>query len=234
VKNILLIEDDQEINDLLSELLINDGFCVSQCFDGERGEQQILLNTCDLIVLDIMLPKKNGLDVLRDVRVKVDTPIIMLTAKGEDIDRIIGLEMGADDYLPKPFNPRELIARIKAQLRRKSLYEKPDDTLQALVFGALHIERKSRTVKYNNTPINVTSTEYALLVELVSHQGEIVTKDTLSELVLGRRVMQYDRAIDMHMSNLRKKLPQVSFKTVRGVGYIIDVISPLASNQSKS
>lgn len=222
MKKILLIEDDQEISDLLSELLSNEAFFVTQCFDGESGERQALLDSNDLIVLDIMLPKKSGLDVLRDIRSKVHVPIIMLTAKGEDIDRIVGLEMGADDYLPKPFNPRELIARINAQLRRRSINEKPDNTSQALSLGALHIEPKAREVRYNDQAIYLTSTEYSLLVELVSHKGEIVTKDTLSELALGRRVMQYDRAIDMHMSNLRKKLPQLSLKTVRGEGYLVE------------
>ncbi|TNC79535.1 MAG: DNA-binding response regulator [Oleiphilus sp.] len=222
MKKILLIEDDQEINDLLSELLSNEGFYVTQCFEGESGERLALLDSHDLIVLDIMLPKKNGLDVLRDVRGKVHTPVIMLTAKGEDIDRIIGLELGADDYLPKPFNPRELIARINAQLRRRAINEKSQSTSQALSLGALHIQPKSREVKYNDEAISLTGTEYALLIELVSHQGEIVTKDALSELVLGRRVMQYDRAIDMHISNLRKKLPQLSIKTVRGAGYMLE------------
>lgn len=219
-KHILLVEDDTEISDLLSTLLSKEGFSVSQTYDGEQGEQAALSQDFDVIILDIMLPKKNGLEVLRDIRGKLKTPILMLTAKGEDIDRILGFEIGADDYLPKPFNPRELIARINALLRRVEMDSSTSAPTKDIVQGNLQVKTRSREVTIDDQVIDLTTTEYGVLVALLSKQNEIVSKADLTELALGRKLSLYDRAIDMHVSNLRKKLSGQTIKTVRGVGYM--------------
>lgn len=219
-KHILLVEDDTEISDLLSTLLSKEGFAVSQTYDGEQGEQAALSQDFDVIILDILLPRKNGLEVLRDIRGKLKTPIIMLTAKGEDIDRILGFEIGADDYLPKPFNPRELIARINALLRRVEMDSSTSAPTKDIVQGNLQVKTRSREVSIDDQVIDLTTTEYEVLVALLSKQNEIVSKADLTELALGRKLSFYDRAIDMHVSNLRKKLCGQTIKTVRGVGYM--------------
>lgn len=219
-KHILLVEDDIEISDLLSTLLGNEGFDVTQTYDGEEGEELALKGLFDVIILDIMLPKKNGLEVLRDIRSKIKTPILMLTAKGEDIDRIIGFEIGADDYLPKPFNPRELIARINALLRRVQLDSEPSREEKNIELGKLIVKTKSREVLIDHSTIELTTTEYEVLIALIRKKNEIISKAELTEIALGRKLSLYDRAIDMHVSNLRKKLADQNIKTVRGVGYM--------------
>lgn len=224
-KRILLIEDDFEISDLLSTLLKQQGFAVTQVFDGEQGEERALQENHDVIILDIMLPKKNGLDVLRDIRGRIKTPILMLTAKGDDIDRIIGFEVGADDYLPKPFNPRELVARINALLRRIDMDNQSSHTELELSVGELTINSRNRRVSYNGAPIELTGTEFMVLQSLAAKLDEIVSKENLTELALGRKLTLHDRAIDMHVSNLRKKLPRCEIKTIRGVGYMFQSVA---------
>jgi two-component system response regulator CpxR len=219
--NILLIEDDTEISELLSALLAQESFAIDTAFDGEEGESLALKNNYDVIVLDIMLPKKDGLSVLRDIRGQVSTPILMLTAKGDELDRIIGFEMGADDYLPKPFNPRELVARIKALLRRVEIDKgRTENKVNELSSDQISLNLKTREARIKGELTELTSSEFNILHTLMSAPNEIITKETLTEHALGRKLTLYDRAIDMHMSNLRKKLDGDQIKTVRGSGYI--------------
>jgi len=225
-KKLLLVEDDLEISELLSSLLTKEGFEVYPVYDGNEAEQYALKDFFDLIILDIMLPGKNGLDVLRSIRAKKSTPILMLTAKGDDLDRIIGFEMGADDYLPKPFNPRELIARIKALLRRVDmdrlvLTEKPD----FLEHDNLKVNFKSREVFLSGEFIELTATEFNVLTALLLHPNEVISKNELTQQALGRKLSLYDRAIDMHVSNLRKKINDKAIKTIRGQGYMYQMSS---------
>jgi len=218
-KRILLIEDDREISNLMCTLLNQDGFEVIQAFDGPSGESLARKKYPNVIVLDIMLPGKNGLDVLRDIRSKIKTPVIMLTAKGEAMDRIIGLELGADDYLPKPFNPRELIARIKALLRRVKLDTATFHDNQCISLNGFTLDRERMEVRVNDQLVELTHTEYKILDLLVHQSDRVVAKSELTEEVLDRKLTLYDRAIDMHVSNLRRKIPDTGIVTVRGVGY---------------
>lgn len=224
MKRVLLIEDDPEISELLCALLRRENFEVTPVYDGQAGEVQALENQHDIIILDIMLPSKDGLDVLRDIRGKIKTPILMLTAKGDDLDRIIGFEMGADDYLPKPFNPRELVARIKALLRRvqmdRSDEEVSDSSISA---GSIVLKTKSREVFVDHRKADLTSTEFNVLRTLLTRPNEVISKSDLTELSLGRKLSAYDRAIDMHVSNLRKKVNGISIQTIRGVGYMYQI-----------
>ncbi|UZE96665.1 response regulator transcription factor [Alkalimarinus alittae] len=228
--HLLLVEDDSEISELLVTLLSKEGFNITCAFDGNDGLDKAQLQTFDLLILDIMLPGRDGLEVLRELRKSKNTPVLMLTARGDDIDRIVGFEMGADDYLPKPFNPRELIARIKAILRRVGLDHEASkhDTPASLTTQDIEVKPQSRQVFLNSKEVELTNAEYNILVELLSHQGEVIDKAALTQRALGRKLTLYDRAIDMHVSNLRKKLGdtpegQPRIKTIRGVGYLFQV-----------
>ncbi len=226
--NILLVEDDQELNELLTEFLQLEDFNVTSTFDGAEGLEQALKGDFDAIVLDIMLPKMNGLEVLKQLRNSKKTPVLMLTARGDEVDRIVGFEMGADDYLPKPCNPRELIARIKAILRRVDM--DTEDTKKTAKNGVLKLEDvevnpATRAATLNDEVLELTSTEFNLLESLLTHAGSVLSKEDLTETALGRKLTMYDRSVDMHLSNLRRKLGPFSdgeprIKTVRGVGYI--------------
>ncbi|WP_250655366.1 response regulator transcription factor [Alkalimarinus coralli] len=228
---ILLVEDDSEISELLVTLLSNEGFSISCAFNGDDGLTSAIDSEFDLIILDIMLPGRDGLDVLRALRKVKTTPVLMLTARGDDIDRIVGFEMGADDYLPKPFNPRELIVRIKAILRRVGLdHAESTTTAQTkLAIGNIEVRPQSRQVFLDSDEIELTNAEYNILVELMKHPGEVIEKGELTQRALDRKLTLYDRAIDMHVSNLRKKLGETTggqprIKTIRGVGYLLRVI----------
>lgn len=226
-KKILLVEDDIEISEMLCCLLDKEGFETQAVFDGQVAEQFALEKSYDLVILDIMLPGKDGLDVLRSIRSKKATPILMLTAKGDDLDRIIGFEMGADDYLPKPFNPRELIARIKALLRRVELDSATKEIqLEFIEIDALKVNLKSREVLLSGQLVELTATEFNLLKALLLQPNEVITKDALTQKALGRRLSLYDRAVDMHVSNLRKKIADQAIKTVRGQGYMYQITQP--------
>lgn len=219
---LLLIDDDNELCEMLSEYLQTEGFQVDITHDGESGIVLALAQDYDVIVLDVMLPKADGFSVLRHIRQHTQTPVLMLTAKGEDIDRIIGLEMGADDYLPKPCNPRELIARLRAILRRTQFIKNDGKKEAILHAGALQVTPATRHASLANHTLNLTSTEYNLLEVLIKQAGHVVSKETLSEEALGRKLSRYDRSIDMHLSKLRQKLgdqQQQMIQTVRGVGY---------------
>jgi len=217
--NILLIDDDTELCGMLVEYLESEEFNVDQVHDGLAGVSQAQNNNYDAIVLDVMMPRMDGFSVLRELRPTNTTPVIMLTAKGEDIDRIVGLEMGADDYLPKPCNPRELVARIKAILRRTQLAPPVQDEI---ISGELKVIPKARKAFFANEELPLTSSEYNLLEALARQVGQVVDKETLSEEALGKKLTAYDRSIDMHMSKLRQKLgddEQQLIQTVRGLGY---------------
>ncbi|QUI64495.1 response regulator [Pseudoalteromonas sp. A22] len=221
--SILLIDDDQELCSLLKEYFTAEGFEVAMAHTGTEGLQLALKQNFDLILLDVMLPEMDGFEVLKALRVQKMTPVIMLTAKGDDFDRIFGLELGADDYIPKPFNHRELLARVKAITRRVDHYKQhsPDDTF---TIHQLRLDVASRSATVNGEVLSLTGTEYEVLLLLVKTAGEVVDKQTISRQVLGRPLVPYDRSIDMHVSNVRKKIAALSehtyIKTIRGAGYI--------------
>tara|TARA_R110002033_G_scaffold114919_1_gene159661 strand:+ start:121 stop:807 length:687 start_codon:yes stop_codon:yes gene_type:complete len=225
MNRILLIDDDIGLSDLLSQLLELEGFALSQAYDGEQGLMMAQQQDFDLILLDVMLPKLNGFEVLRALRQRKQTPVLMLTARGDEIDRVVGLEIGADDYLPKPFNDRELVARIRAILRRAQTTQQDNQAHEMMQFGDLRLDPTRQETYCNEQLIILTGTEFSLLFNLVEKSGELVTKDSLSENVLGKKLMPFDRSLDMHLSNLRKKLPERQdgrprVKTLRGKGYI--------------
>jgi two-component system response regulator CpxR len=224
---ILLIEDDQELNELLSEFLSLENFEVDQAFDGEQGLNMALNGQYDALVLDIMMPKMNGLDLLKQFRANNKTPVLMLTARSDEVDRIVGFEMGADDYLPKPCNPREIVARIRAILRRVEMDKagmQASGSLQVIVREDVELNHNTRTVSKQGEDLDLTSTEFNLLASLLEKAGQVLSKEELTETALGRKLALYDRSVDMHMSNLRRKLGPFSsneprIKTIRGVGY---------------
>jgi two-component system response regulator CpxR len=219
---ILVIDDDTELCGLVSEFLLAEGFQVEAVHEGERGLERALTGEHLLVVLDVMLPKMNGFDVLRRIRSSSRIPVLLLTARGEDVDRIVGLEIGADDYLPKPFNPRELMARIRAILRRTHTEGSQGDILRV---GDIELNPATRTVLQDGKDVDLTSVEFNLLQVLLQEAGQVVSRERLVDAVLGRKFSPFDRSIDMHVSKVRKKLGDGEdgndyIKTVRGVGYI--------------
>lgn len=229
MNRVLIIDDDEELCDLVSEYLTVEGFETECVHDGESGLKQAGSGEFDLAILDVMLPKMNGFDVLRNLREASDVPVLMLTARGDDMERIVGLEIGADDYLPKPFNPRELVARLRAILRRVSPEEEDGTAPDKLNVDDLEISAASRSARLEGVEVSLTSVEFDLLFALVRDAGRIVKKEDLSERVLERSLSPYDRSLDMHISNLRKKLGHRAdgserIKTVRSVGYIYTVV----------
>jgi DNA-binding response OmpR family regulator len=223
---VLIVDDDIELCRLLGERLSSEGFALEAIHDGPRGLERVLSEEHSLVILDLMLPGMGGLDVLRRLRVHSPVPVLILTARGEDVDRILGLEIGADDYLPKPFNPRELIARIRAILRRTS---RTSATGNSVIVGDVQLDPAAREVRMDGTQINLTSVEFALLETLLRDAGRVMTREQLTETVLGRKLGPFDRVIDVHISNLRKKLNRVHgeerIKAVRGSGYLFVVRS---------
>lgn len=222
--HILIIDDDTELTSLLSEVLTFEGFTVSLAHNGQDGLEAIN-HDIDLILLDVMMPKMNGMDALKTLREQWQTPVLMLTAKGEEIDRVIGLELGADDYLPKPFSDRELLARMKAILRRTQ-QTVPPSTHEVIEYQDICLFPGKQEAYCNQQLLDLTTTEFALLTHFVQHPGTTLTKEMLSQDVLGKRLAAFDRAIDMHVSNLRKKLPtridgKPRIKTLRGRGYMM-------------
>jgi len=225
VDRILVIDDDIELCSLVSEYLEPEGFQVESAPDGTRGLEQALRGEHLLVVLDVMLPGLNGFEVLRRLRDKSRIPVLLLTARGEDVDRIVGLEIGADDYLPKPFNPRELVARIRAILRRTRTSERsgsgqPSDLLRV---GEIELDPGTRIVLQKGKPVELTSVEFNLLHVLLREAGRVVPRERLVDIVLSRKFSPFDRS--MHVSKIRKKLGDSDsgvdhIKTVRGVGYI--------------
>ncbi|MDE0952526.1 MAG: response regulator transcription factor [Halioglobus sp.] len=219
---ILIIDDDKELCALLSDFLLLEGFKTNAVHDGAEAVEHCRAHHYDAIVLDIMLPGLLGLDVLRQLRQSITTPILMLTARGEDTDRILGLELGADDYLPKPCNPRELSARLRAILRR-SQQPVSQHSILRLEAGQICIKPADRSATFAGAELQLTSAEFRILQLLVGNAGHIVDKETLSQQALGRTLSAYDRSIDVHVSKVRKKLAALGGEeliiSVRGVGY---------------
>ncbi|MGC2235085.1 MAG: response regulator [Pyrinomonadaceae bacterium] len=226
MNQILLIDDDEELCELVSEYLAVEGFGTEAVHDGASGLEKARSGNYDLITLDVMLPKMNGFDVLRSLRETSKVPVLMLTARGDDMERIVGLEIGADDYLPKPFNPRELVARIRAILRRMTETEETSPiSNEKIQVEDVEISIAARSAKRNGEDLGLTAVEFDLLVALLREAGKVVKKEDLSETVLDRKLSPYDRSLDMHISNLRKKLgtradDEDRIKTIRSVGYI--------------
>jgi len=223
---ILLIDDDYELGELLQEYLSMEGFGLTVRHDGEAGLEAALTGEYDLVLLDVMLPKMNGFDVLKSLRKESMLPVIMLTARGESVDRVLGLEHGADDYIPKPYHHHELVARIKALFRRIEAGQPKPQTNSWLEVDDIRLHKATRVVKVLEQEVDLTGAEFGVLLTLLQNAGEVVDKETLSQQALGRRLSAFDRSIDMHVSNLRKKLAEQSdgknyIKTVRGRGYIL-------------
>jgi two-component system response regulator CpxR len=228
MQRVLVIDDDVGLCELVAEYLGPEGYEVEAVHDGEAGIERAASGEHELAVLDVMLPGINGFEVLRRIRARSRLPVVMLTARGLDVDRIVGLELGADDYLPKPFNPRELVARINAVLRRArpdAPEEKPER--ETLAVGDVLMDNRTRTVRREGRVVELTAVEYDLLKRLLAAPGRVVTREELVRDVLHRSLSPFDRSIDMHVSNLRKKLGHQlrstgseRIKTVRGVGYI--------------
>ncbi|KPH89713.1 chemotaxis protein CheY [Pseudoalteromonas undina] len=222
---LLMIDDDTGLCELLGEYLSAQGFSVQTSHDGQQGLELALQNDYALILLDVMLPSIDGFEVLKQLRQSKLTPVIMLTAKGEDFDRIFGLELGADDYIPKPFNHRELLARVKAITRRiEHINSVSNNTNKKLSLNGITINFAAREASINNTPLTLTGTEYEILALLIKHAPDVISKEQISEDVLGRRLASFDRSIDMHVSNIRKKIAEHiegdKIKTMRGTGYV--------------
>ncbi|WP_159566817.1 envelope stress response regulator transcription factor CpxR [Budvicia diplopodorum] len=232
MSKILLVDDDREITSLLEELLELEGFDVIVAYDGEQAIG-MMDDSVDLLLLDIMMPKKNGIDTLKELRQNYQTPVIMLTARGSELDRVLGLELGADDYLPKPFNDRELIARIRAILRRSNWSEQqqePENNSGTLQVDKLRLNPGRQEASFDGVTLDLTGTEFTLLYLLAQRLGQVVSREYLSQEVLGKRLTPFDRAIDMHISNLRRKLPERHdglpwFKTLRGRGYLMVTVT---------
>ena len=226
-KKILVIDDDAELCELVSEYLESEGFEIDTEGSGDHGADRALESDYDLIILDVMLPGINGFEALRRIRSQSNVPVLMLTARGDDVDRIVGLEIGADDYLPKPFNPRELVARIHAILRRSSAHANAGAAAlnEKVAIGDIQLDKGSRTVTRDNNPIHLTAMEFDVLEVLLRNAGRVVERENLVEQVLDRKYSPYDRSIDVHVSNHRKKLVHEvdgmeRIKSVRQIGYL--------------
>jgi DNA-binding response OmpR family regulator len=224
---LLVIDDDPGLCDLVSQYLQQERFAVVVAGNGETGLREGLGGSYDLIILDVMLPDIRGFDVLRELRLQVRTPVLMLTARGDEFDRVLGLELGADDYLPKPFSSRELLARIVAILRRSGWEsaERNAPRPMPLRSGDLELDLAARSASQSGEELHLTSAEFDLLQALLESPGQVLPRETLAERVLGRKFSPFDRSIDLHVSNLRRKLgPQMNgterIRSVRGIGYI--------------
>jgi DNA-binding response OmpR family regulator len=225
MQQILVIDDDVELCELVAEYLEPEGYKVEAVHEGPLGVVRALSGEHALAVLDYMLPGLNGFEVLRQIRATSRLPIVMLTARGDDMNRIIGLQIGADDYLPKPFNPLELVARINAVLRRAQAAPAQKPASEIVIVGDVEMDNRTHTVRRAGELIDLTAVEYALLEKLLGAPGRILEREELVKDVLHRQLSPFDRSIDTHVSNLRRKLGhQVNgaerIKTVRSVGYI--------------
>jgi two-component system response regulator CpxR len=225
VDRVLLIDDDAELGGMLKEYLRRQDVSVDVALSGDKGLEQFRKDTYTLVLLDVMLRGRNGFEVLRELRQTSGVDVIMLTARGEDVDRIVGLEMGADDYLPKPFNPRELLARIRAVQRRKEK-RAPEARLQA---NGITLDNAERSVRWRGRAIVLTTVEFDVLKTLLESAGQVVSREELVRSALGKRLLPFDRSLDMHISRLRKKLEGAGadpcIKTIRSTGYQLAVLS---------
>ena len=222
---LLLIDDDKKLCGMLENYLALENFDTESIHDGEGAASKALSGDYDLVILDIMLPGQSGFEVLKSIRETSTMPVLMLTARGEDIDSVVGLELGADDYLAKPCSPRVLIAHIRAILRRSNANDQTGSSSEILHIGNIELAPKSRTVYREQNPVDLTSTEFTILETLMRNAGTVVKKNELSEIALGRKLAHFDRSLDVHISNVRKKLGFIldqdkRIKTIRNVGYI--------------
>ena len=217
--HILLVDDDAELCSLLTEFLRREGFTVDCAHDGHQGLEMALKPGVDLVVLDVMLPGIDGFEILKRLRQQSKAPVMMLTARGEDVDRIVGLELGADDYLPKPFNPKELVARIRAILRRYA--PRPPAPASRVEMNGIALNPGTREASSNGKPVELTTFEFDILELLMRSAGHVLSRDALMENFYSRKATPFDRSLDMHISHLRKKLENgdALIKTIRGVGY---------------
>lgn len=228
MSRILIADDDRELCELLAEYLRREGFTVDTAGDGATALQRLrdAEQRPDLLILDVMMPGRDGLETLRDLRLQHRLPVIMLSARGEPVDRVIGLELGADDYLAKPCLPRELLARVRAQLRRGT----PSPTAETLSVGVLRLHGGERRAYAEDQELPLTGAEFALLLALAQRAGDVIDKSTLTRAALGRELERFDRSIDVHVSRLRHKLTEASTKaprieSVRGAGYVLTLAS---------
>lgn len=223
MNNLLLVDDDAELTDMMKDYLEQEGFVVSTVMDGQLAIDKVMQSDFSLVVLDVMISGLNGIEVLSRIRMHNRVPVLMLTGRGDEVDRIVGLELGADDYVAKPCSPRELVARIRAILRRTHSSPSLDNT-DPIKVGSLTIWPEKRHVSWDDQAISLTSTEFNLLEILARQAGKVVSKKELSKQGLGRALVPYDRSIDVHLSSIRAKLGQLKddrscIQTVRGVGY---------------
>ncbi|MDX2087064.1 MAG: response regulator transcription factor [Kofleriaceae bacterium] len=221
---VLLVEDDDRLAQLTARYLESHGVVVTIARDGLEGQAEALRRQYDCLVLDLMLPGRDGIEVTRELRARTDVPILMVTARGEEADRVLGLEVGADDYVTKPFSPRELLARIRATVRRVRGQAGPAQ--QSIQVGALVLDPQRMTVTLEDKPIDVTAYEFAILRALAQRPGRVLSREQLLDLAKGSAELSFDRSIDVHVSRLRAKLGDDSrspriLKTVRGVGYLL-------------
>ncbi|MEL0167560.1 MAG: response regulator transcription factor [Pseudomonadaceae bacterium] len=221
---VLIIDDDQELCDLLGDWLATEGFALTACHDGPSGLQKARTDTYAAIILDVMLPGMNGLEILRELRQSCRTPLLMLSARGEPVDRILGLELGADDYLAKPCDPRELVARLRALLRRSQPVDSANEDI--LQHAGLRLDSSNLMAWLDDEPLQLTQSEALILRALMSRPAQVVDRQTLSREALGKPLGSYDRSLDMHISNLRRKLgphpggrPRI--QSIRGRGYLL-------------
>ncbi|WP_294901037.1 response regulator transcription factor [Tatumella sp. UBA2305] len=223
---ILLVDDDHELGTMLSQYLEGEGFATELVTTGKEAICSATSGQYSAMILDIMLPDMSGIDVLRQIRQRSRLPVIMLTAKGDNIDRVIGLEMGADDYVPKPCYPRELVARLRSVMRRIDEQPAPAEKKDILMRGELTLNPATRATAWKGEAFDLTASEFNLLELLMSASDRVVSKDELSEKALGRQREAYDRSVDVHVSNIRQKLSkltndQLNIETVRSIGYRI-------------
>lgn len=223
---VLLIDDDEKLLALVSDYLAQEGFAVRGESDATRAVPQAVSGDYSIVVLDVMMPRLNGIEVLRQIRRQSTVPVLMLTARGDDVDRIVGLELGADDYLSKPFNPRELVARMRAILRRVSNRAARGGIPDELTVGRVVLNTGTHQVRVADVPVGLTGAEFRVLELLMRSAGQVISREAMTEQALGRKLVPYDRSIDTHISNLRRKLdlemgknPEI--KNVRGSGYTL-------------
>jgi DNA-binding response OmpR family regulator len=222
--SVLLIDDDAELSKLLEEYLQSEQLHLDSAHDGPSGLQKAISNQYSVVILDVMLPGMSGLDVLKQLRQKSTVPVLMLTARGSELDRILGLELGADDYLPKPFNPRELVARLRAILRRTASVGSGSPA-QPVHVADVELHPESRSISCSGKPVTLTGAEFDLLYTFLRNPGKIISREDLTQAALGRPMSPMDRSIDVHVSNLRRKLgpyngDQERIKAIRGSGYV--------------
>jgi DNA-binding response OmpR family regulator len=227
MERLLLVDDDTELCEILTEYFSADGFVVESAHDGIRGLERARSGDHALVILDLLLPGLRGLEVLQQLRSDSTVPVLILTARGEDVDRVVGLELGADDYLPKPFNSRELMARVRAILRRT----RPSRDAHRLEVGDVTVDPSTRQAWRDGRTLSLTMAEFVLLETFLRHAGQVLSRDRLAEQVLGRRLSSFDRSIDVHVSNLRKKLGEAAgareqIRAVRGEGYVFIRVDP--------